>query len=107
MRRKGVLVLNFIAGMNQLTEINQNKDTVLAMADFNQGSRYTFFDPDLDDVAAYGIGALVAGKLVAKTGLIAAAVIFLKKFGVIMVIALVAFIRKMFGRKKKAAVHEN
>lgn len=99
--RNGVLVLNFIAGISQLNEISRNKDTVLAMADFNQGSRYADFDPDLDEVAAYGIGALVAGKVVAKTGLIAAAIIFLKKFGVIILIAGAAFIRKLFKREKK------
>jgi uncharacterized membrane-anchored protein len=102
--RHGVLVLNFIAGITQLDEISLNKDTVLAMADFSQGSRYTDFDPDLDEVAAYGIGALVAGKVVAKTGLIAAAIIFLKKFGVIILIAGVAFIRKLYKRKKKTTV---
>ncbi|MBL4632048.1 MAG: DUF2167 domain-containing protein [Paraglaciecola sp.] len=102
--RKGVLVLNFIAGISQLTEISRSKDTVLAMADFNQGSRYADFDPDLDDVAAYGIGALVAGKVIAKTGLIAAGIIFLKKFGLIALIAAAAFIRKFFKRSKKNTV---
>jgi uncharacterized membrane-anchored protein len=102
--RKGVLVLNFIAGISQLTEITRRKDAVLAMADFNQGSRYADFDPDLDDVAAYGIGALVAGKVIAKTGLVAAAIIFLKKFGVIILIAGAAFIRKFFKREKKTSV---
>ena len=40
--------------------IDANVDAVLALADFNQGSRYEDFDPDLDQVAAYGLGALVA-----------------------------------------------
>jgi uncharacterized membrane-anchored protein len=38
--RKGVLVLNFIAGMDQLTIINQNLVDVLAIAEFNKGSKY-------------------------------------------------------------------
>jgi len=41
----------------------------LALAEFDQGAKYSDFDPDLDDVAAY---ALVAGKVIAKTGFIAA-----------------------------------
>lgn len=97
--RKGVLVLNFIAGMSQKQMIDSNVETVLAMADFNQGSRYEDFDPSIDEVAAYGIGALVAGKVLAKTGILAAALVFLKKFGVIIVIAVAAFFRKLFGRK--------
>ena len=39
----------------------------------------------MDKVAAYGIGGLVAGKVMAKAGLFAAALIFLKKFGVLIV----------------------
>ncbi len=100
--RKGVLVLNFIAGMSQKQMIDSNLGTVLAIADFNDGSRYADFDPSIDKVAAYGIGALVAGKVLAKTGLLAAALIFLKKFGVIIVIAIGAFIRKLFQRKPEA-----
>ena len=97
--RKGVLVLNFIAGMNQKQMIDSNIDTVLAIADFNDGSRYSDFDPSIDEVAAYGIGALVAGKVLAKTGILAAALIFLKKFGVIIFVAIAAFFRKLFGKK--------
>lgn len=77
--RKGVLVLNFIASMAQLPQIETNVPAVLAMTDFNQGNRYTDFNPDLDQVAAYGIGALIAGKAAAKIGLLAAALVLLKK----------------------------
>jgi uncharacterized membrane-anchored protein len=98
--RKGVLILNFIAGMNQKEIIDSNIDTVLALAEFNQGSRYEDFNPSIDKVAAYGIGALVAGSVIAKTGLLAAALIFIKKFGVLIVIGVGALIGKLFKRKK-------
>jgi uncharacterized membrane-anchored protein len=97
--RKGVLVLNFIAGMDQKQTIDSNIDSVLALADFNQGSRYEDFDPSVDQVAAYGIGALVAGKVLAKTGLFAAALIFLKKFGVFILIGAGTLLGKLFRRK--------
>jgi len=97
--RKGVLVVNFIAGMDQKEMIESRIDDVLALAEFNQGSRYEDFNPDIDTVAAYGIGALVAGNVAVKTGLFAAALIFLKKFGVLIVIAVGAFLRKLFRRK--------
>ena len=97
--RKGVLVLNFIAGMEQKAVIDANLDGVLTLAEFNPGSRYEDFDPNLDKVAAYGIGALVAGKLAAKAGLFAAALIFLKKFGVLIVVGAGAVLRKIFTRK--------
>lgn len=98
--RKGVLVLNFIAGMDQKTLIDSSLDSVLALAEFDQGSRYEDFNPGMDKVAAYGIGALVAGKVVAKTGLLAAALIFLKKFGILAIAGLGALIGKVFKRSK-------
>lgn len=99
--RKGVLVIGFIATMDQKDMIDTQLDPVLAMAHFNEGSRYQDFDSSIDKVAAYGIGALVAGKVAAKTGLLAAALIFLKKFGVIIAIAVAAFFGKLFRRKPK------
>lgn len=101
--RKGVLVLNFVAGMNQKPTIESNLEAVLALADFDQGSKYTDFNPDLDEVAAYGLGALVAGKVIAKTGFIAVALVFLKKFGIVIVLALAAMVKGLFSRKKKTS----
>ncbi len=98
--RKGILLLNFIAGMEQKEIIDSKLDSVLALAEFDQGSRYEDFDPSIDKVAAYGLGALVAGKVIAKTGFLAAALIFLKKFGVLIVIAIGALLGKLFKRKK-------
>ncbi len=88
-------MLSFIAGMSQKAMINTNLDTVLGMAEFNQGSRYEDFNPNLDKVSTYGIGALVA----AKVGLYAAALIFLKKFGVFVVVGLEVLVKKIFGCK--------
>jgi len=93
--RRGILMMTFIASSDQLPEINESRESVLAMAEFNEGHRYSDFNPDIDKVAAYGIGALVAGKLAAKTGLLAAAFLLLKKFGVFLVVGLAAFGRKL------------
>jgi uncharacterized membrane-anchored protein len=98
--RRGVLVLNFIAGIGQRTEIDNNVNTVLAMAEFEQGSTYSEFDPDIDHVAAYGIGALVAGKAIAKTGFLAMAIMLFKKFGIFIVVGVGALLKRIFTRKK-------
>ena len=97
--RKGVLVLNFIAGMNQKAVIDANLDKVMAIAEFDQGSTYKDFDPSIDKIAAYGLGALVAGKVLAKTGFFIAALLVLKKFGVVLLVGIGAFLRKFFGKK--------
>lgn len=98
--RKGVLVLNFIAAIDQKDLIESNLDSVLAIADFDQGSKYGDFNPELDTVAAYGIGALVAGKVLAKTGFLVLALAFLKKFGIFILIGLGALLKGVFSRKK-------
>jgi uncharacterized membrane-anchored protein len=94
-----VLVLNFIAGMEQKQVIESSIATVLALAEFEQGSRYSDFDPDIDQVAAYGLGALVAGKVIAKIGFLAVALVFLKKFGVFIVVGVGLLLHRMFFRK--------
>jgi len=97
--RKGVLVLNFIAGMDQLYMINSKIDTVLNIAEFNEGSRYSDFDPDMDKVAAYGIGALIAGKVAAKLGLFATVLLLFKKFWIFLIVVFGGFFKKLFGGK--------
>lgn len=98
--RQGILSMTFIAATDQLDDINAHRDQVLAMAEFNEGNRYADFDPSIDKVAAYGLGALVAGKVAAKTGLIAGLLLFLKKFGIFIVIGFAAFFRKILGAFK-------
>ena len=98
--RKGVLVLNFIAGMDQKELIDSKLDDVLSLADFDQGSRYEDFDPSIDKIAAYGLGALVAGKVIAKTGMLAAALVFLKKFGILILAGAGAIVGRLFKRSK-------
>lgn len=105
--RKGVLVLNLVATMPQLEEIETAIPTVLAMTNFNPGHRYSDFDPSVDQVAAYGIGALVAGKLAAKAGLFAkfgVLLIALKKFWIFLIIGVGAFAARRFrrGRTKES-----
>lgn len=92
--RTGVLSMTFIAATSQLAEVNDSREAVLAMAEFNPGSRYEDFDSNIDEVAAYGIGALVAGKLAAKAGFLAAGLLLLKKFGVFLLLGLGLFARK-------------
>jgi uncharacterized membrane-anchored protein len=86
--------------MDQLNEINTNLDSVLALANFNEGFRYQDFDPQLDKVAAYGIGALIAGKVLSKAGLFAIALVFLKKFWIFLAIAIGAAVKILFKGKK-------
>ena len=99
--RKGVLELNAIADINQFAAIDKQTPQILGMVDFKEGNRYADFDPKVDKVAAYGIAALVAGGIAAKLGffkLLIPALLAAKKFIVVGVIAVVAFVKKFFNR---------
>ena len=96
--RKGVLVVNFIAGMDQLAEVEAAVPDVLSMVNFTDGNRYADFDPSIDKVAAVGIGGLIAGKVLAKTGFLAVALIFLKKFWFLALLPLF-WLKNLFTRR--------
>lgn len=101
--RRGILILNAIAGIEQLPEIERAAPAILGMVEFQQGHRYADFNPKTDKTATYGLAALVAGGVLAKTGFFKvalAALIAAKKFVIIGVIALGAFLKKVFGKKE-------
>ncbi len=96
--RYGVLQMNFVAGMDQLDLIKHALPEVSGMVSFVNGQRYTDFDPSVDKVAAVGVAGLIAGKvLTSKAGLLAAGLLLLKKFWIILLLPLVWF-RNMFRR---------
>lgn len=99
--RKGVLILNAVASMSELELVKQHVPEVLSIVQFNDGYKYEQFDSSIDKVAAYGIGGLVAGKVLAKVGIFAG----LAKFGKVIILAIGAAIAGLWklitGRKKK------
>ncbi len=100
--RKGVLILQAVSGISQLDSVNNNIDNILGMVAFNDGHRYQDFDSNVDDVAAWTIGGLVAGKMLAKAGILA---LLLKNIKlVILAIAAIGGTAYRFvtGKKKKA-----
>jgi Uncharacterized membrane-anchored protein conserved in bacteria len=105
--RKGVLKINFVADMDQLAMIRGVIPTVMGMPEFEQGSRYQDYVPSVDKVAAYGIGGLIAGKALAKVGVFALALAFLKKGWILVLLAaggLLRGLKRFFGGGSKADV---
>ncbi len=102
--REGVLVLNAVAGMTQITQIKSEMKNVTAFTDFTPGNRYTDFNGSTDKVAEYGIAALVAGGVAAKLGFfgkIFALLLAFKKVILIGVAACGSWLYKLFGRKRE------
>lgn len=98
--RKGFITLNVIGDMNVLSDVQQNIDPILTSTTFNPGNQYSDFNPDIDEVAAYGIGGLIAGKVLAKAGFFALIAKFWK-FIAIGAVAIFGGLRKrIFGSKE-------
>lgn len=96
--RKGVLELNAVANMSQLGFVRKEMEKVLPKAEFGVGSRYSDFNPDIDEVAAYGIGGLIAGKVLIKAGFFAGLLKLLiaaKKLILVGVVAVGAALAKL------------
>ena len=104
--RRGVLVLNAVAGMNQIGVVKRAMPDLLAVTDFTAGNRYQDFDSSTDHVAEYGLAALVAGGVAAKMGLFAKVAAFLlafKKLAFIGGAARIAGLSRFFKKKPPQA----
>lgn len=98
--RKGFLTMNVIGDIDVLPLVNQDLDQVLGSVEFEAGNKYSDFDPDIDEVAAYGIGGLIAGKVLAKAGFFAAILKFWKVIALGVVGAFAALKNRIFGSKE-------
>ena len=104
--KDGVFVVNAIASIEELNEVKPTIDNVLASIEFEKGNTYFDFNPDVDNVAAYTVGGLVAGKVLTKVGFFAV----IAKFGKVILLGLVAALGAIWsfitGKKKKEVVQE-
>jgi uncharacterized membrane-anchored protein len=102
--RKGILSLTAISTINELPLVNANIDEVLKIPEFTAGNTYRDFNSSTDKVAAYTIGSLVAGGILAKAGIFALIGKFLLaawKFILLGIVALWGVIKKLFTGKSK------
>ena len=86
--RHGVLNINFISEVDKLTTIRNSIPAVIEIPKFNEGARYGDYIPGTDKLAAYGIGGLIAGKVLSKAGILAVLLAFLKKGWIFIALAL-------------------
>jgi uncharacterized membrane-anchored protein len=103
--REGVLVLNAVAGIEQLDQIRNEMQQVTSFTNFTAGNRYADFNGSTDKVAEYGIAALVAGGVAAKLGFFGKLFALLLVFKKLIIIAFAAagsVFWKFFKREPKA-----
>ncbi|MEY9096354.1 DUF2167 domain-containing protein [Paenibacillus sp. RC84] len=109
--RKGVISVVLVTDPKNLAADRKVLTTsILPKLQVKAGERYEDYNSKTDKLAEYGLSGLIlggAGLAVAKkVGLIGLLLVFLKKFGVILVAALAALWRFLRGKKKKAAAAE-
>lgn len=96
---EGVLVLNAVAAMRQLPQIQSEMKKLVTFVDFKSGHRYADFNPSTGRMATYGIAGLVAGKVAAKAGLfkiLLAALVAGKKAVLAVILGLGALASRLF-----------
>jgi uncharacterized membrane-anchored protein len=69
--------------------------------DFNDGFRYDQYDSNVDEVAAWTIGGLVAGKVLAKAGILALLLKNIKLVFIALAAAGAGIWRFISGRKQQ------
>ena len=107
--RQGMVSLNAVGKMNDLPRVNKDISKVLSAASFTNGNSYFDFNPKMDNVAAWTIGGLVAGKILAKVGFFALIAKFLAPFWKFIVLGfagLGAWFKRRLGRKKESDLQE-
>jgi len=97
--RRGVLVLNAVASMHQLAQVETATPAILSMVNFQDGHRYADYNSSTDKTATYGLAALVAGGIAAKAGLFKGlwvAILAFKKVIILGLVALASSFKKLF-----------
>jgi uncharacterized membrane-anchored protein len=105
--RDGYFTLNLLTGADMLASNKVHSRTLLAALEYSKGKDYSDFNASTDNVAAYGITALVAGVAAKKLGLLALIGAFLAKGAKLLIVAagagLLALRRLFTGRKTPSA----
>lgn len=97
--RGGYLNLNAIGEMSVLPIFEKDVNAILGSVNFIDGQKYSDFDSSVDKVAAYGIGGLIAGKVLAKVGFFVLLVKFWKLIALGVVAAFIGVKKMFFGNK--------
>lgn len=104
--REGYIALNLVTGMSTVENDKTVARELLSRIAYNEGKRYSDFNAATDNVAEYGIAALVGGFAAKKVGLFAALGLLLAKFWKLVIIAVIAIgagARKIFGKRDPEA----
>lgn len=100
--KEGFVSINGVLDPEDVPEAERYGNAMIGSLHYDKGYAYSDFDPKKDRVSEWTIGGLVAGSILAKTGLLAKLGILLLKFWKLAVLAflgIVAAIAKLFKRR--------
>lgn len=95
--KTGFVVITAVASPEAKGQLMADNAAIINSVNYNDGFRYSDFNPETDHVAEWTIGGLIAGKVLAKAGVWA----ILAKFSKIIIIVVIGFfaaIRKRLAR---------
>lgn len=101
--KEGYCTLQAVCDLDDLNKVKDMSNALVNSVVFDEGYAYKDFDPTKDRISEWGIKGLIAGGLLAKTGILAKLGLFFAKFAKIIILAVVAAagaIAKLFGKKK-------
>jgi uncharacterized membrane-anchored protein len=84
--RRGMYNVSAVANMTEIKDVKSSIPGIINSIQFKEGDKYIDFDSSTDTVAAWTIGGLVAGKVLAKVGFFA----IIAKFGKVIFFGLIA-----------------
>lgn len=102
--RRGYVELQAIASLDDAAKAIATGDRLSESVHYEDGLRYEDYDADTDAVSEWGLGGLVAGTVLAKTGILGKIGLFLLKAWKIIAVAVVgigAAVAKILNRRKK------
>ena len=102
--KDGLVSINAVIAPTDCKEVVASESKIINSLKYDKGYAYTDFDESRDKVSEWTIGGLVAGTMLAKTGILAKIGIFLLKFWKIIAIAAAGgatAIMKFFKKKNK------
>jgi len=95
LNREGMLQMLLVTTSDVVSQDKQIALTLLKNLKFNSGKRYEDFNKGTDQVAAYGLAALIAGVAAKKLGLLAIIGVFLLKIWKLSFLAIVIFWKRL------------
>lgn len=101
--KEGLVSMSAVVDPNDITEVEETEDNMIQSVCFDSGYAYSDFDASKDKISDWTIGGLVAGGVLAKTGVLAKIGVFLLKFSkliIVVVVGIGAVILKLFRRRK-------